>query len=249
MTAPTPTDLPLAGALRAGTAEVHQRAEGSEFMTALFDGSLDADAFALLAVQQYHLYRALEAQVANAIEDGSTLLAAVDDPRLHRTAALQADLAHLLGEHWLEEADAHMVGATAHYCHEIALHGTDAEFLLAHHYVRYLGDLSGGLIIGRKVAQLYGVEEAGRSFYDFTEIKTAEKIKPFKDNYRQALNDLGVDAQAKERIVAFAVDAFELNRQVFIDLARTCGLVEKLEHVVDEGKDTVGHDFHRDRSK
>lgn len=221
----TTTDQPLAAALRAGTAEVHQRAEGSEFMTALFDGQLSADAFALLAIQQYHLYRALEAAVANAIEDGSALLAAVDDPRLHRTAALQADLAHLLGDNWLEEATARMVPATAHYCHEIARHATDAEFLLAHHYVRYLGDLSGGLVIGRKVAQLYGVEEASRSFYDFTEIKTAEKIKPFKDNYRAALNALDLDASAKERIVGFAVAAFELNRAVFVDLARTCQLV------------------------
>lgn len=224
-TTPETTNLPLAAALRTGTSEVHQRAEGSEFMTALFDGSLNAAAFALLAVQQYHLYRALEAQVANAIEDGSELLAAVDDPRLHRSAALQADLAHLLGENWLEEAEAQMVPATAHYCHEIARLGNDPEFLIAHHYVRYLGDLSGGLVIGRKVAQLYGIGEAGRSFYDFTEIKTAEKIKPFKDHYRAALNELNLDANAKQRIVDFAVDAFELNRAVFIDLARKCELV------------------------
>ena len=65
----------------------------------------------------------------------------------------------------------------------------DVARLLAHHYVRYLGDLSGGQVIGRMMQRHYGVSDECVTFYRFAEIP---KTKPYKDNYRAALDVLPI---------------------------------------------------------
>ena len=84
--------------------------------------------------------------------------------------------------------------------------------LLAHHYVRYLGDLSGGQVIGRMMQRHYGVSDECVTFYRFAEIP---KTKPYKDNYRAALDALPIDAADRERLLAEAADAFLLNLNLF----------------------------------
>lgn len=94
--------------------------------------------------------------------------------------------------------------------------GHTPEMMLANHYVRYLGDLSGGQVIARLVKRHYEVSPAGLTFYHFAQIP---KPKPYKDAYRAALDAIEVDAQTHRRIVTAAMDSFELNRRVFADLA------------------------------
>ena len=88
--------------------------------------------------------------------------------------------------------------------------------LSAHHYVRYLGDLSGGQVIGRMMQRHYGVSDECVTFYRFAEIP---KTKPYKDNYRAALDALPIDAADRERLLAEATDAFLLNLNLFNALA------------------------------
>lgn len=70
----------------------------------------------------------------------------------------------------------------------------DPSALLAHAYVRYLGDLSGGQIIRAKVAKAYGLDNGfGTSFYEFkplggTGIATIGDMKKIKEWYREGMN-------------------------------------------------------------
>ena len=66
--------------------------------------------------------------------------------------------------------------------------------LLAHAYVRYLGDLSGGQFIKRRIAKAYDLEDSrGLSFYDFKQLggnawSTIGDMKKIKEWYREGMN-------------------------------------------------------------
>ncbi|MBK0296324.1 biliverdin-producing heme oxygenase, partial [Bacillus sp. S34] len=56
---------------------------------------------------------------------------------------------------------------------------------VAHHYTRYLGDLSGGQMIGRMLAEQFGFETNGILFYIFDQVADPSA---FKDTYRAQLD-------------------------------------------------------------
>jgi heme oxygenase len=62
----------------------------------------------------------------------------------------------------------------------LAADGSDSRLLLAHAYVRYLGDLSGGQIIRARVAKSYGFPKNGDGvrFYAFHEGKGEPEVGP-----------------------------------------------------------------------
>jgi heme oxygenase (biliverdin-producing, ferredoxin) len=75
----------------------------------------------------------------------------------------------------------------------------DPSALLAHAYVRYLGDLSGGQVIRRRVVKAYGLDAEsglGLSFYSFkqlggSKLGTVGDMKKVKEWYREGM-DSGV---------------------------------------------------------
>jgi heme oxygenase len=173
--------------LRRTTTPDHGAAEGAGFMTALMAGALDRDAVGTLAVQLLTVYRALEAAVAPYVNDA--VLGPVLDPALARTAALEADVAALA-------CGLRPSPAAQAYAARINAVADRNDLLLAHHYTRYLGDLSGGQAIGTLVRRHYGLVDAGTAFYTFDGI--ADPMA-FKRGYREHLDrlpDLGVDLDA-----------------------------------------------------
>jgi heme oxygenase (biliverdin-producing, ferredoxin) len=64
--------------------------------------------------------------------------------------------------------------------------GRPAEYV-AHHYTRYLGDLSGGQVIGAMIERHYGATPEQLTFFSFEGI---EKPVPYKREYRTALDAL-----------------------------------------------------------
>ncbi|GAB3623588.1 heme oxygenase (biliverdin-producing) [Mariniluteicoccus endophyticus] len=198
--------LPLSEALRTATDQAHQEAEHSPFMSDLLEGRAGRDAFVRLTGQLLHVYRALEAGVR--AHAGSPALAPLVDDRLERTARLEADL-RALGT---DPAKAEALPATAAYVSR--LRAADAPRLVAHHYVRYLGDLSGGQVIATYMQRHYGLTE-GLTFYDFTGVG---RPKPYKDAYREALDGLPLSVEERRAVLDEAVDAFRANRSVFTEL-------------------------------
>lgn len=207
----------LALALRTRTAAAHESAEGSSFVADLLEGRACRRAFTALVAQQLVIYRALE-ETLHAHYLDHPLLRAVDDRRLDRVAAIEADLTALVGEDFevrLADGRLPILPATRAYADRLREQHT-AEMLLAHHYVRYLGDLSGGQIIATLAHRHYGVPEEALHFYRFPGI---DKLKPYKDDYRAALDTIELTDDQRERVLLAAVEAFALNEAVFAALA------------------------------
>lgn len=85
---------------------------------------------------------------------------------------------------------------------------------VAHHYTRYLGDLSGGQIIRDKAEKNWGFARKGDGvrFYVFEQVPNPAA---FKRSYRALLDGVRVDELEKQRIVAECKRAFALNTAVF----------------------------------
>lgn len=208
--------MSLSELLKESTASAHEQAESSSFVGELLDGRLNAGAVAALTAQLYLVYRDMEA-VAKAHYSSHRLLGGFLDPALERTGALEADMAYHYGADWrlkLDSGDVRIVPATRTYAGAIR-DGHSAELLLANHYVRLLGDLSGGQIIYRMVQRHYGIPDAGLNFYLFPAI---EKIKPYKDAYKERLDSLPLDDAGRHAVVAHAQKIFGYNGAMFTDL-------------------------------
>ncbi|WP_368266618.1 heme oxygenase (biliverdin-producing) [Corynebacterium ulcerans] len=205
----------LAAELKESTAKAHADAEHSSFMSDLIEGRLDAEAFIRLQEQAWLFYTALEeaADVVRAEGFATDLL----DPKLNRADILAEDIDNFHGnDQWRKDLIA--LPAVRDYVARLNHIRDEAHgpALVAHHYVRYLGDLSGGQVIARMMSRHYGVDEKSLMFYSFEGI---DKLKVYKDNYRQHLDDLHLSAEEVEQMLEEASTAFSYNQRVFAELA------------------------------
>lgn len=207
---------PLSEALKTETAAAHTRAEDSAFVEQLIAGGACAPAFTALVAQQLVFYRAMEDVLHRHYLD-DPLVGAVADRKLDRVPALELDMAHHFGPDYdvrLATGEIRICPATTAYATAFTT-AHSPEMMLANHYVRYLGDLSGGQIIARMVGRHYGIPDEGLHFYRFAEIP---KPRPYKDAYRARLDALDLTPVQRGRVIEAAVESFEQNRRIFADL-------------------------------
>ncbi len=215
---PVLATAPLSVAMREGSQAAHTAAEDSPFMTELVSARINARGYRDYLRCFRDVYAQLEATGRELA--GHPAVAAVLDPRLDRLPALERDLAYWTGvcasegDHAPEGSPADSP-ATAAYVERLAATADWAPLFVAHHYTRYLGDLSGGQAIGRVLDRELGLGGAGVAFYSFPEIP---KPKPFKDAYRSRLDALELSAAEKGRVVAEVNVAFALNQALFAEL-------------------------------
>ncbi|MEU8570659.1 biliverdin-producing heme oxygenase [Streptomyces pathocidini] len=227
MNASTPTPAapsaptPFSTLIRTASHEQHTEAENSTFMSDLLGGRLSVAAYARYTEQLWFVYRALE-EAADALADDPVAGPFVRRRELRRVAALEQDLAHLHGTRLGGAADWRAaltpLPATAAYADRVAeVARTWPAGYVAHHYTRYLGDLSGGQIIRGTAEKTWGFERKGDGvrFYVFDAIANPAA---FKRDYRALLDALPVDDLEKQRIVDECKRAFALNTAVFADL-------------------------------
>ncbi|EIN12870.1 heme oxygenase-like protein [Punctularia strigosozonata HHB-11173 SS5] len=107
----------------------------------------------------------------------------------------------------------------------LASSSSTAPLLLAHAYVRYLGDLSGGQVIRRRIVKAYDLpadSDSGSSFYAFGAQGDAGRaaglgdMKRIKEAFRAGMDE-GVkdDAELKRTLAQEANTAFALNTGLF----------------------------------
>ncbi|MGY4709059.1 biliverdin-producing heme oxygenase [Mycolicibacterium sp. CBM1] len=196
----------LSSAMKAGSAEDHDAAEQAPFVADLLGGKINARGYVDYLLRLRMVYAAIEEAVR--ARSGDPLVSAVYDPVLERLSAIDADL-----DHWAPgRARGVDSPAAATYCDRVAGLSWGGE-LLAHHYTRYLGDLSGGQAIGRILDRNFGLGGAGLAFYEFP-----VKAKPYKDEYRARLDGLRLDADEVARVVDEVRVAFRLNQALFAEL-------------------------------
>ncbi|MFI6640088.1 heme oxygenase (biliverdin-producing) [Streptomyces sp. NPDC050504] len=200
--------------IRVASHEQHTEAETSTFMSDLLGGRLGVDAYARYTEQLWFVYRALE-DAADGLKD-DPVAGPFIQAELMRTAELERDLAHLRGPDW--RAGARALPATAAYAARVEeCARTWPAGYVAHHYTRYLGDLSGGQIIRDRAEKTWGFARKGDGvrFYVFEEITNPAA---FKRGYRELLDAVDADDLEKQRIVDECKRAFAFNSAVFHEL-------------------------------
>ncbi|MEU6771561.1 biliverdin-producing heme oxygenase [Streptomyces sp. NPDC046759] len=197
--------------IRTASHEQHRAAETSSFMTGLLGGRLGVAAYARYTEQLWFVYEALESGAERLTSD--PVAGPFIRPELFRLAALERDLAHLRGPDW--RAGLSALPATRAYADRIReCAERRPSGYVAHHYTRYLGDLSGGQIIRDRAEKTWGFAKKGDGvrFYVFEGVTNPAA---FKRSYRELLDGIRADELERQRIVAECKLAFALNTGVF----------------------------------
>lgn len=193
--------------MREGSQAEHTAAETSSFMAKLLAGEINEAGYLAYLVRLRPVYAALE----SADWAGHPVAGELLDPALERLAALDEDLAY-----WAPE-DLPVVDSPAADAYAARVAAAGPTGYVAHHYTRYLGDLSGGQAIGRILGRSYGLDGEGLAFYRFDRIA---RPKPYKDAYRARLDALPLSPGEQAEVVAEVRIAFKLNQALFEELSR-----------------------------
>lgn len=214
--------LSLAERLKIETRALHTAAERSALMGLLLRGRMQRPAYAALLRNLHGIYAVLEPALAR--HSSHAVLAPVWLPALWRTHALERDLHELHGSGWSVELA--LQPAAVRYAARLReLDATRPALLLAHAYVRYLGDLSGGQMLRNIVAASPALDAANAvAFYDFGD---AAGTRELTLAFRAGLGSVAVDDALSTALVDEAQWAFELHRRLFDELMAACAQADQ----------------------
>ncbi|WP_431970393.1 heme oxygenase (biliverdin-producing) [Nocardia sp. bgisy134] len=207
--------VPFSARIQSATARQHAEAENSSFISDMLGGALGIDSYHRYTGQLWFIYRALEQRWPELADD--SVAGPFIKPELARTAELERDLVALLGPDW--RAQLRALPATVAYAERIEECSRDwPAGYVAHHYTRYLGDLSGGQVIRGTAEKLWDLPRRGDGvrFYVFDGIANPAA---FKREYRALLDDLAVDELERRRVLEECQRAFDYNSAIFAELA------------------------------
>lgn len=205
-------DVPFSAALRARTWSEHGDSESATFMSELLRGRGTREDYAAMSAQHFFIYRALENGEREAAQD--PVAAAFLSKELSRVPALTDDLEFLFGARWQSRISP--LPVTREYISRVQeVAATWPAGFIAHHYTRYLGDLSGGQAILRVLRKRYGFAERGVKFYLFHGITN---VGAFKDTYRDRLDDAQWSAAERNRFIDEVIRAYRFNTRLFAEL-------------------------------
>jgi len=199
--------------LKEGTKKSHSMAENTSFVASFLRGVVDESKYRQLVANFYFIYHALESEM-NMNKDNS-FVGPMRLNGLSRHDALIKDCEYFYGDNWRDVI--RPTEQTQRYVsriHEVAKE--NPELLIAHHYTRYMGDLSGGQILKGIAQKALDLKDDGLAFYEFPEITDK---KGFKESYRSVLDTM-VPATQKDvdSIVVEANYAFRLNMYMFEEI-------------------------------
>ena len=200
------SDEPFSARLRRETAPDHNNAESDDVMIRLLRGELSLSLYLELLVQLQAVYRTLEDCARHTAHD--LRIGAFMDPVLERVDSLAVDRQEL--EHRLAKSGGDVLPATRNFCARIeTVTHEQPLLLLAHHYTRYLGDLSGGIMIGRSVDKNFGFNGGpGVTWFQFPLI---DDVDAYKKAYRARLDSLVISGNEADQLVAEAHVSYALN--------------------------------------
>jgi len=196
--------MTLALQLKEGTKVSHSAAENTKFVSSFLKGVVSRDNYKQLTANFYFVYRAMEEEIEK-LDDFP-----LHDKLLNRTNKLEQDLRYYYGVMWRDLIIPSQ--ATANYVKRIQ--NIEPYLLVAHHYTRYMGDLSGGQILSNITQKSLNLTTEGLKFYEFD----IPNMKEYKDKYRQTLNDLPMSSEQIDMLIDEANYAFKLNMLLFDEL-------------------------------
>ena len=203
------TQESLAHSLKAATMQVHKTTESSSFIQQLFKGDCSVENYKYYLWALHEIYQSLETAI-DSLKDHKTINQ-LYFPELFRVKALKQDLQDW-DSHELTNIPSSIQQATKNYCQRIQqIAETQPELLVAHIYVRYLGDLSGGQIL-KKVLPKNFKRDQGFAFYEFPYMDTQQ----VKNDFRNQLDAIGeTNSNITQDICREAINTFTLNSELF----------------------------------
>uniref|UniRef100_A0A8B9GT80 heme oxygenase (biliverdin-producing) n=2 Tax=Astyanax mexicanus TaxID=7994 RepID=A0A8B9GT80_ASTMX len=189
------------------TKDAHVRAENTQLMLNYQKGQITQAQYKLLLCSLYEIYRVLEQEM-----DRNSRHPAVEPiyfpQELARVEALERDLEFFFGLQWRKRVT--VPAATLRYAERLREIGRSSpNLLVAHAYTRYLGDLSGGQVLGKITQKTMGLSgNEGVAFFSFPEVSSAHR---FKQMYRSRMNSIELSEEERKKVLDEAVKAFEFN--------------------------------------
>lgn len=194
----------LSALVKEASKESHHNAERSPFMVALLKGELGTDAYCNYLAQLAPIYETLESWTTTKLP--------LFDRRLDRFERLMSDIDSMCGMQMiLDETISYKQHLEA-----IIKEKNEIKFL-AHHYVRYLGDLSGGQAVAALVQRNLRIPPNFMSFYEFDQI--GDKVR-YKETYRDSLDNLELTEEQTESFISEVMIAFEHHAKIFSALGK-----------------------------
>ncbi|MBX3232605.1 MAG: biliverdin-producing heme oxygenase [Labilithrix sp.] len=208
--AAVPVMPPLSRRLRRETKVMHRLVESTRLARAFFRGTLTTQAYAEGLARLYPVYVTMEGALERALRDSR--LQAFHLPAAYRSRAMLADL-RFFGVSPEPIRD----GASARYVERVrCVVDETPSLLVAHAYVRFMADVSGGIIAGKVARRVLGLRsQEGLAFFAFPDIPDPAA---FREGFRRRLDGFPRDEEESRAIVAEANVAFELNRALADEL-------------------------------
>lgn len=199
----------LSHRLKTATETHHRSVERTGFMNAMITGDIDRAAYVRYLRNLHPVYEALEAGMeANA---NHPVVSRVWFPSLARTRHLEADLGHIHGPDWREAVP--VSDEALAYAERIRAEASSRPHLLAAHgYLRYMGDLSGGLILRKVLGRTLALDDDELGFYDYPDVTDAERTK---DELRERYDGLVLENGQADEIIAEAIEGYEAHGRIF----------------------------------
>ena len=194
--------------LRLATRTAHTRAEQTVFIRGFLRGATNRESYIRLLASLLPVYQAMETALETATHPQ---VVRFQFRELYRTESLLRDLQFLKG------AEVGPLPATAPYVARIReVAETEPLRLIGHVYTRYLGDLSGGMVLARIVERTLGLHRgAGLDFYHFEGV---DDIPATKTRFRSRLDELALASDGGNAVIAEANLAFQYNIAMFEQL-------------------------------
>ncbi|XP_012681196.2 heme oxygenase 1a [Clupea harengus] len=239
------TDSDLSEQIKAVTKDSHVRAENTQLMLNYQKGEITLSQYKLLLCSLYEVYRALEDELDRSASHPS-VVPIYFPQELARVETLEEDLEHFLGPHWRKRIT--VPAATQRYVQRLREIGKqNPRLLVAHAYTRYLGDLSGGQVLGRITQKSLGLSsKEGLSFFSFPGVPSPNR---FKQLYRSRMNSIDLTKEERKELLDEAVAAFEANIEMFDDLQKILSLTEdtdvlKKDETTATNQKTILYQYH-----
>lgn len=219
-------DPQLASAMREGTKVVHRAAETSVFTKRFLKGEINADEYGRYINSLYFVYKYME-ELLEQYKEHQVVKIIHFPLELNRRESIEKDLEYFYGQERIAELTdpESMTPAVQKYVQAMKdACAKSPALLIAHSYSRYLGDLSGGQILAKRLKKaVLKLDEndgswdttEGLNFYLFNNLGNQTDFKNF---YRERLNAAKVDQNTRDLIVAEAVNSFELNIALFDEI-------------------------------
>lgn len=203
---PSAPPPPLADLLKAETWSLHAEAEKTGIVADIIRQRVQMVDYLNFIQNLREIYKTLESEMSwlSRFEP----LRVFFTSSLFRHQHLNHDYETLLSQHSaLDVGRIHPVTRT--YCAHIRDSQTNKPAaMLAHIYVRYLGDLNGGQVLRRLLKSSLDLTDECLTFYSFLDIQDLHK---FRTGLRETLNRIALSEEERDEVSFAAMDAFRFN--------------------------------------